>query len=47
MIGAEMNAFLRVWKAAKHSSMNSKVASLANRYVRGLVIREKSLMKCL
>jgi hypothetical protein len=34
-----------VWKATKHSSMNSKGASLANRYVRGLAIHEKSLVK--
>jgi hypothetical protein len=40
MIDAWMSAFLRVWKVAKHSSMNSKGASLANKFVRGLVIYE-------
>ena len=45
MIGAEMSAFLRVWKAFKHSSVNSKGTSLASRFVNGLEICEKSLMK--
>jgi hypothetical protein len=45
MIGAEMSAFLRVWKEFKHSSVNSKGASLANRFMRGLEIYEKSLIK--
>jgi hypothetical protein len=47
MIGAEMNAFLRVWKVVKHSSMNSKGAFSANRFVRGLAICEKSLINLL
>jgi hypothetical protein len=34
MIGDEMSTFLRVWKASKHSSMNSKGASLASRFMR-------------
>jgi hypothetical protein len=38
MIGAEMDAFLRIRKAFKHSSLNSKGASLASKLVRGLVI---------
>jgi hypothetical protein len=42
--GAEMSAFLRVWKEVKHSFVNSKGASLANRFVRGLAICEKSLI---
>ena len=44
MIGAEMSAFLRVGKVVKHSSVNSKGASLASRFVRGLAICEKSLI---
>ena len=45
MIGAEMSAFLSVWKAFKHSSMDSKGTSLASRFANGLEIYEKSLMK--
>jgi hypothetical protein len=47
MIGAEMSAYLRVRKAFKHSLVNSKGAFLANRFVRGLEMCEKSLIKCL
>jgi hypothetical protein len=47
MIGAEMSAFLRVWKAFKHSSVNSKGASLASKFIRGLEIYEKSLINLL
>jgi hypothetical protein len=47
IIGAEMSAFLSVWKAFKHSSVDSKGASLASRFVRGLDIYEKSLMNLL
>ena len=47
MTGVEMSAFLIVWKAFKHSSVNLKGTSLASRFVNGLEICEKSLMKCL
>ena len=46
-IRAEMSGFFRLWKASRHSLVNSKGASLANRFVRGLEICEKSLIKCL
>jgi hypothetical protein len=38
MIGAEMSAFLRILKASKYLSSNSKGASLASKFVRGLAI---------
>jgi len=44
MIGAEMSAFLRISKAHKHASSNSKRASLANKRVRGLAMNEKSFI---
>jgi len=44
MIGAEMSAFLRISKACKYASSNSKGTSLANKRVRGLAINEKSLI---
>jgi hypothetical protein len=44
MIGAEMNASLRTLKDFKHASSNSKGTSLANRFVSGLAIYEKSFM---
>ena len=47
MIGAETSAFFRVLKAFKHSSVNSKGASLVNRLVRGLAVCEKSLINLL
>jgi hypothetical protein len=45
MIGAEMCGFFRVCKASRNSSVNSKGAYLANRFVKGLEICEKSLTK--
>jgi hypothetical protein len=44
MIGAEMSASLRMLKDFKHASSNSKGTSLANRFVNGLAIYEKSFM---
>jgi len=41
MIGAEMSAFLRISKARKHASSNSKGTSLANKRVIGLAMNEK------
>jgi hypothetical protein len=45
MIGAETSAYIKIWKAFKLSLVNSKGASLAKRFMRGLAIYEKSLMK--
>jgi hypothetical protein len=45
MIGAEMNAFLRMLKDFKHASSNSKGTSLAKRLVSGLAICEKVFYK--
>jgi len=42
MTGAEISAFLRISKACKHASSNSKGTSFANKRVRGLAINEKS-----
>ena len=45
MIGAEISAFLRMLKDFKHASSNSKGTSLAQRFVSGLTICEKSFYK--
>jgi hypothetical protein len=44
MIGVEVSAFLKVLKAFKHPSSNSKGTSLAKRLVSGLAIYEKSFI---
>jgi hypothetical protein len=44
MIGAEMSASLRMLKVFKYASSNSKGTSLANRFVSGLAIYEKSFL---
>jgi hypothetical protein len=44
MIGAEMSASLRILKDFKHASSNSKVISLAKRFVSGLAICENFFM---
>jgi hypothetical protein len=43
-VGAEMSASLKILKEFKHASSNSKGTSLANRFVSGLAIYEKSFM---
>jgi hypothetical protein len=45
MIGAEMSASLRILKDFKHASSNSKGTFLANRFISGLAMCEKSFMK--
>ena len=45
MIGVEISAFFRNLKDFKHTSSNSRGASLAKRFVRGLAISEKSFIK--
>jgi hypothetical protein len=45
MIGAEMRAFFIISKDFKHSSSNSKGASLAKRFVRGVAMYEKIFYK--
>jgi hypothetical protein len=44
MIGARMSASLRILKDCKYALSNSKGTSLANRFVSGLAIYEKSFM---
>jgi hypothetical protein len=44
MIGVEMSASLRMLKDFKYASSNSKGTSLANMFVRGLAIYEKSFI---
>ena len=42
MIGAEISDLLRISKARKHASLNSKGTYLANKRVRGLPMNEKT-----
>jgi hypothetical protein len=44
MIGAEISASLGILKDFKHTSLNSKETSLANRFVSGLAMCEKSFI---
>jgi hypothetical protein len=44
IIGAEINAFLRVWNAIRNSSSKTKGTSLAKSLVKGWAISEKFLM---
>ena len=38
MIGVEMSASLRILKDFKHTTLNSKWTSLANKFINGLAI---------
>jgi hypothetical protein len=44
MIGVEISASLKMLKDFKHASSNSKGTSVANKFVSGLAIYEKSFM---